>query len=128
MILIQKTSDLLRGGGNVYYSAFYSAFLLSNTGRAKHNAATLLMDAYCVLAGKVAGGGAGCLTAVTGFELARETRFPTQVPKKIASPVSGVPTTPVSRAAVTIVIYCIKSTAFGDACSVWERPDTCNGC
>ena len=78
MILIQKTSDLLRGGGNVYYSAFYSAFLLSNTGRAKHNAATLLMDSYCVLAGKVAGGGAGCLTAVTGFELARETRFPTQ--------------------------------------------------
>ena len=111
----------------VHYTKLYSAFLLSNTGRAKHNAATLFMDAYCVLAGKVAGSGAGCLTAVTGFELARETRFPTQedrIPCQWGTNYAGEQ----GSGYHTIVIYCIKSTAFGDACSVWERPDTCNGC
>ena len=88
----------------------------------------LLINVYCVLAGKIAGDGAGCLTAVKGFELAEEAQD--FRPKKIASPVGGegVPTTPMSRAAVTVDVYCIKSRAVCGTCGAWERTDTCNGC
>lgn len=83
-------------------------FCGKQTRRAKHNAAALLMDVYCVLAGEVAGGRTGWLTTVTGSELAGEAQE--FRPKKIASPVGGegVPTMPMSRAAVTVAVYCIK--------------------
>ena len=85
------------------------------------------MDVYCVLAGEVAGGRTGWLTTVTGSELAGEAQE--FRPKKIASPVvgEGVPTPLMSRTSVAVAVYCIKSAVFGDACFVWERPDTING-
>ena len=65
------------------HSAIFSTFLE----RIMRHATALLMGVYCVLAGKVASGGAGYLTAVTGSEF--------------ATPVGGegvpIPTSPMSR-------------------------------